>query len=178
MWRTAQHGKDEVLRLIHSYIADFSIPGETQAKLKEGIASTVEALALEMGTLQALECELENLGVERFSLPQADGRVVTWLTLPPETFSARLLKLANVKQPTPKLREEVLTLHQKYRSRQVSLLIRQLELEKNLAVLVEEAYRLTPEDRELLRSTRPVRDPLDILEVKIRGGQQEVLADE
>src|SRR5439155_11463085 len=59
-----------------------SIPGETQAKLQEGIASTVAALALEMGTLQALECEVENLGVERFSFPQADGRLVTWLTLP------------------------------------------------------------------------------------------------
>ena len=179
MWRTAQHGKDEVLRLIHSYIADFSIPGGVQAKLKEGIASTVAALALEMGTLQALKGEVENLGVERFSLPQADGRVVTWLTLPPETFSARLLKLAKVKQPTPKLREDVLTLHQIYRCRQVSLLTRQLELEKKLATLVEEAYGLTPEERELLRSTRPVRDPLDVLEAKIRGGhQEEVHADE
>lgn len=37
--------------------------------------------------------------------------------------------------------------------------------------LVEDAYGLTPEERALLRSTRPVRDPLDVLESKIRGGE-------
>jgi hypothetical protein len=38
-----------------------------------------------------------------------------------------------------------------------------------LAVRVEDAYGLDAEERALLRSTRPVRDPLDVLEAKIRG---------
>jgi hypothetical protein len=58
----------------------------------------------------------------------------------------------------------------KARARQVELLTRQLELEKRLATLVEDAYGLTPEERDLLHRTRPVRDPIDVLEARIRGG--------
>jgi hypothetical protein len=64
------------------------------------------------------------------------------------------------------------------RTRQVELLSHQLELETKLAVSVEDAYGLTPEERVLLRSTRPIRDPLDVLEAKIRGGQLEALVAE
>ena len=42
---------------------------------------------------------------------------------------------------------------QTHRKRQVDLLTRQLELEKKLAGLVEDAYALTPEERSLLRSS-------------------------
>jgi hypothetical protein len=62
---------------------------------------------------------------------------------------------------------------QKHRKRQVGLLTRQLEHEQTLAGLVEDAYGLTPEERALLRSTRPVRDPLDVLEMRIRGGGED-----
>jgi hypothetical protein len=55
----------------------------------------------------------------------------------------------------------------------VELLTRQLDLERRLAVLVEDAYGLTPEERELLHSTRPIRDPLDVLQAKIRGQVEE-----
>ena len=51
----------------------------------------------------------------------------------------------------------------------MELLTRQLDLERKLAALVEDAYGLTPEERTLLRSTRPIRDPLDVLEAKIQG---------
>jgi hypothetical protein len=43
---------------------------------------------------------------------------------------------------------------------------------------VEDVYGLTPEERKLLRTTRPVRDPLDVLEAKIRGKESEQVADE
>jgi hypothetical protein len=46
---------------------------------------------------------------------------------------------------------------------------RQSDFEKRLASLVEDAYGLTAEERVLLRSTRPIRDPIDVLEAKIRG---------
>jgi hypothetical protein len=103
--------------------------------------------------------------------------VVTWLILPPNTFSTRLLKLTGIKHPTPKVATEVRSFHQHQRSRQVELLTRQLALERTLASRVEDAYGLDPEERALLRSTRPVRDPLDVLEAKIRGGE-DIEADE
>ena len=52
---------------------------------------------------------------------------------------------------------------------QVELLTRQLDLERKLASLVEDAYGSTPEERPCLRSTRPIHDPLDVLEAKIQG---------
>jgi hypothetical protein len=38
-----------------------------------------------------------------------------------------------------------------------------------VATLVEVAYGLTAEERQLLRDTRPIRDPIDVLEAKIAG---------
>lgn len=59
------------------------------------------------------------------------------------------------------------------------MLGRQLELERKLAVLVEDAYSLTPEERTLLLSTQPIRDPLDGLEAKIRWvGEQDKAAED
>jgi hypothetical protein len=47
------------------------------------------------------------------------------------------------------------------------LLAEQLRLEEQLAVLVEDVYELTDEERKLVRATRPVRDPLDVLNVAL-----------
>jgi hypothetical protein len=104
-----------------------------------------------------------------FGLPEADERVLDWLSVSGEFFVTRSLRFAGVKQPTTKLKEELAAFHLKHRTRQVELLTRQLELEKQLAALVEDAYDLTPDERALLRATRPVRDPIDVLEAKIRG---------
>lgn len=46
---------------------------------------------------------------------------------------------------------------------------RQLDVERKLASLVEVAYGLTDDEIALLRETRPIRDPLDVLEAKIAG---------
>jgi hypothetical protein len=61
-------------------------------------------------------------------------------------------------------------LHEKSQGRHRALLLGQLELEQKLASLVEDAYRLTLDERQLLRSTRPIRDPLDVIEARIQGG--------
>lgn len=126
-----------------------------------------------MVTLQTFEQEVESHASERFAIEELDGKVVAWLSLTLDTFSARLRKLGGIKNPTSKLLDEIATFHEMHRSRQVAMLTRQLELERRLASLVEDAYGLTPDERSLLRSTRPVRDPLDVLEAKIRGGQRE-----
>ena len=169
MWRTAQHGKDEVLRLFTEYVENLPIPMMTErdgAALSECVNTAIEIA----DEARIFEAETISDACDRFSLPEADGRVVSWLPLPVDSFVDRLLKLAGMKQPTPKVREEVAILHKRQRQRQIELLTRQLKLEKRLAGLVEDAYALTHEEKELLRSTRPVRDPIDVLEAKIRGG--------
>ena len=42
-------------------------------------------------------------------------------------------------------------------------------LERDVARLVEDAYGLSREERQLMHETRPIRDPLDVLEAKIAG---------
>jgi len=60
-------------------------------------------------------------------------------------------------------------MHSGFRMDQQRLLSRQLTLERELSTLVESAYGLTEEERSMVRSTRPPRDPLDVLEAKIEG---------
>jgi hypothetical protein len=43
----------------------------------------------------------------------------------------------------------------------------QMRVEEELATLVEEVYELTAEERKLLRATRPVRDPIDVLKASL-----------
>lgn len=75
----------------------------------------------------------------------------------------------NVGDPSAALVARMQSFQQQARSRQVELLTRQLALEKRLATLVEDAYALTTEERLLLRSTRPIRDPIDVLETRTQG---------
>jgi hypothetical protein len=53
------------------------------------------------------------------------------------------------------------------------LLAEQLRLEQELAVLVEDVYGLTAEERDLLSATRPVRDPIDVLLKMLAGHEVE-----
>jgi hypothetical protein len=124
-----------------------------------------------MASLQAFEDEVERLASRRFALPDTDGKVASWLPFPPDRFASRVLKLAGLREPSTRLVEDIGAFHQQNRARQAELLTRQLALERKVAALVQDAYGLTPDERALLRSTRPVRDPLDVLEARIRGGE-------
>lgn len=86
-------------------------------------------------------------------------------------FASRQGINGQYRRPATALVSQMPSFRHEARSRQVALLSRQLELEKGLASLVEDAYRLITEERDLLRSTRPTRDPIDVLEAKIRGGE-------
>jgi hypothetical protein len=55
------------------------------------------------------------------------------------------------------------------RSAITRLLAEQLKLEEKLAVLVEDLYELTAEERKFLRATRPIRGPLDVIKAGLRG---------
>jgi hypothetical protein len=171
MWRTAQHGKDEVLRLFTDFVVTLPIPS-ARPEVADSLRDIVEQAVAQQREIQGFDAEFVDTATNCFSLPERDTRLVSWLPLQPDTFSSRLLRLANARQPTPKLREEVAGFQRTYRTRQVKLLTRLFEVERKLAVLVEDAYGLTPEERALLRSTRPVRDPLDVMEAKIQGGRE------
>ncbi len=172
MTRVLPHMKDEALSPAAFMMEHVHITTGAAAQA-EAIERKVKQLLDLADQVHALERQAVDVGQRRFSLRETDDRIVAWLSLPTDTFVARFLKLVGVKQPTPKLRDEIAAFQLEYRTRQIKLLTCQLDLERKLAGLVEDAYGLTSEDRELLRSTRPVRDPLDVLEGKIRGRVEE-----
>ena len=168
MWRTAQHGKDEVLRLIRDYTEGFPIP-EALPEVLDGILATLEEVTNHAGLFGEFE---ERLGE---SLRPTLGRRVDlaqWsaaLSSDPEKFSEKIAKAIDVKRLPAADSLRLGGIQTTHRQEQIGLLTRQLDLEKRLAILVADAYGLTREERKLLRDTRPPRDPLDVLEAKIRG---------
>jgi Eco57I restriction-modification methylase len=168
MWRTAQHDKDETLRLFTDFVVTIPIP-QVPRSAAQAIESLVKTAEKTTEATQAFEVETLESASATFSVPPSETKIISWLSLPADVFATRLFRLAEIKKPTPKMADEVANFHQQARARQVELLTRQLDLERKLAALVEDAYGLDAEDRALLRASRPVRDPLDVLEAKIRG---------
>jgi hypothetical protein len=173
--RVLPHMKDEALSPALFMMEHVRI---AVGSAKQAIRDAVTPLLDVAEAIYAWEHEVLHESQRRFSLPNPDGKVVSWLPLSSDTFSTRLLKLMGLKQPPPKVAEEIRSFHREQRDRQVELLTKQLGLERTLAALVEDAYGLDAEERALLRSTRPVRDPLDVLEARIRGGAETAAADD
>ena len=170
--RVLPHMKDEALSPAIFLMENLHVPAGTAAQM-QSLQGPVKLFLELSGQNHALEVELADDAAGRFSTPADDATLASYLPRTAEAFTTRVLKLAGVKQPAAKVAEEVAAFHRQYRTRQIELLSRQLELERKLAMLVEDAYGLTPEERALLRSTRPVRDPLDVLESRIRGSADE-----
>lgn len=140
---------------------------ETTALLHE----TVQSLLNAVENIACVENEFTSELRRMTEINESRNALVQCLGLPPEEFSSRLEKLQ--KKASQSTRTAAINLQQKMQKRRLELVLRQLDMEKKLASLVEDAYGLTPEERALLRSTRPVRDPLDVFEAKIRRGSEE-----
>ncbi len=171
MWRTAQHGKDEVLRLIKSYVTDFPIP--VKSSVDDEIASVVASLREQTHRIHAWEEDCVE-AFSKFGVAADVDRVIDWLPLSEETFVTRATRL--LENTSTATRPPLVRFQAKYRAEQLELLNRKLVLEREVARLVEDAYGLTPEERQLLHATRPIRDPLDVLESKIAGRAEDVVA--
>jgi hypothetical protein len=172
MWwqltRVLPHMKDEALNPAGYMMENVRVAvGAEQAA--NDIRETALALLSETNRLHEWESEVFESLRRRLDVAEPDDRVFTWLTVAADTFISRLSKLAEIPRPSAALASQMSSFQQEARRRQVGLLTRQLELEKRLAALVEDAYGLTAEERALLRSTRPIRDPIDVLEARIRG---------
>jgi hypothetical protein len=135
------------------------------ARIREAVEPLVE-LADE---LHAWEQETLTAARRQFEIEDADDRLLSWLSLPADTFMNRISKLSAASRAGPSRNDAIAGFQRTARAWQLAQLSRQIELERRLASLVEDACGLTSEERELLRATRPVRDPVEVLEAKIRG---------
>jgi len=171
MWwvltRTLPHMKDEALSPAGFIMENLRVvvPG---GNLRDRIVSITEHLykhsehyhAWEGDTLASLQ---EVVGRETL-----DDRCLTWLRRPATDF-VRMMRTRMKCSVTPALETRLAKLHEKMASELGSFLLEQLNQEKRLAGLVEDAYGLTLEERLLLHNTRPVRDPIDVLEARLKG---------
>ena len=167
MWRTFPHMKDEAFSIDGNCIERIPVPplgGETQCVIQAKCDQIVR------GAERQLEWEQATLtrAAELTGTDKTDERVLGWLRRSDDDF-VRLVHKASGRQFSAGAITALREFRQKSREELAHLLSEQLRIEERLAALVEKAYGLTPEERRLLRNTRPIRDPIDVLESRIAG---------
>lgn len=165
--RILPHMKDEALSPSGYLMEDIRIATGSDA-IKGGIRSRVDALVELSGEVHNWEAATASMVRSQFDL-ETDRRLFAWLALPTETFTQRIANFVTDQKLSGKTTATLASFQRRSRAEQVALLTRQLDLERQLATLVEDAFALTPDERTLLHATRPIRDPLDVLEARIRG---------
>ena len=99
----------------------------------------------------------------------ADRRTLNWLRRSDEEFTG-IVERSSAGPISTAAKRELVALKNRSGAAIARLLTEQFRLEEELAVLVEDVYELDAEERELLRATRPVRDPLDVLKGSLGAG--------
>jgi hypothetical protein len=172
MWwyltRTLPHMKDEALCPAGFLMEDVPMTTGSSEQGAE-MRGAVKKLIRLADAFHELREEITTKACKAVGLGEPDDRVFGWMTEAPEVFNARLAKLAGHKRMPDELATKATAIHTRGRARQVELLTSQLDLEKRVALLAEEAFGLTNEERQLLHSTKPVRDPIEVLSAKIGG---------
>ncbi len=167
MWRVFPHMKDEALSIDGECIELLPVAPTSNGSL---IHDVVQKLLRTVENVSSTENDFVGELERTAAINGSRNALVQCLGLTPEECRSRLERIErNLPQATL---TAAVNLQQRLRKRHRDLLHGQLELERTLASLVEDAYGLTADERELLRSTRPVRDPLDVLEAKLRGSQE------
>ena len=146
MWwqlsRVLPHMKDEALCPASFVMESVHIP-QASKRIAEEIEPRAQALLELSECTRAWEAEALEVACDLLTDSQGDRRILSWLPLSTDVFTTRILKLSDLKNPSRKLLADIVEFQQRHRARQVEMLSRQLEIEKRLAVLAEDAYGLT-----------------------------------
>ncbi|MBV9121945.1 MAG: Eco57I restriction-modification methylase domain-containing protein [Planctomycetes bacterium] len=167
MYRSFPHKKDEAIAMDSAVVATLPLPPDLAG---DALRDRAERLLENVAARKEWEATVLAKATREFGVPENEPKLLSWLALPSDEFTTRIQAIQDGPKLTGALLQKLGRFHLEARSREVEFFVQQLELEQTLAGLVEDAYGLTSEERELMRSTRPVRDPLDVLEAKIRGG--------
>lgn len=159
MWRHAQHGKDEALRLIYSFIETLPIAEATEVTREAVTQRVQDLLEITRGRHTALKDLHDWLQVE-FGIEKPGQR----LGAPHEMGSDEFVEEVKKRRPgkSKVSSAELRRLRDEYQSAVVPMRAearRALTLEREISDLVNEAYGLTPEEVDLLWRTAPPRMP-------------------
>jgi type I restriction-modification system DNA methylase subunit len=159
-WRSAQHGKDEALRLFSSYMRIFPVPMPDR-ELRESATKLVEKLCASTNVIQVVRrAILDWLRVEH-NIEKAGLKLQSPTELDSDAFVAEVKRVRGKKNPLSaaalkSLRDEYTRTIDPARAEAAEA----LRLERQLSDLVNEAYGLTPEEVALMWQTAPPRMPL------------------
>ena len=160
LWRNAQHGKDEALRLFSSFMMTLPIAEPTPAIRTEVEEHVAEALELTSAAQSASRELLDWLRVE-FGIEKPGQHLADYERLTGDDFAAEVRKRRpkGSRRLTPKAVAEVASVHNQCADPERVRAARLRILEQRIAELVNQAYRLSTEDMELLWRTAPPRMP-------------------
>jgi hypothetical protein len=159
LWRTAQHAKDEALRMFGEYLVTVPIPVPS-AELRDHTALAVtqsieQTRAIQLAKADVLDVLRLRYGVERFGQKLED-----FDQLGSEDFLREASRRFDKKKPVPlSALRELRTLFDTEVPGILAQRSKLLALEKQIAAAVHAAYQLTPEDLAVMKETQPPRMP-------------------
>jgi hypothetical protein len=158
-WRNAMHGKDEALRFIKDYVRTLPIPKPTEKQ--QSIAETSVRKLMEFTQIQHATrgTVLDWLHVEH-NIEKPSLKLQKPLGLNSDAFVAEVKRIRGKNHPLSvtalkSLRDEHARTIEPARAQAAE----ELNLERQLSDLVNEAYGLTPDEVALLWQTAPPRMP-------------------
>jgi hypothetical protein len=160
LWRHAQHGKDEALRLFNSFTTTLPIAEPTPQLRTEAEERVASLLALSQGSQDQARELLNWLRLE-LGVTQPGQRLAAFADLTGDDFVAEVRKRRPKGAPrlTPKAITELIATHRHYADPERARAAQVRTLERRLSDLVNQAYRLTTDEIDLLWRTAPPRMP-------------------
>jgi hypothetical protein len=160
MWRNAQHGKDEALRLIHSFMTTLPIAEPTAEARTQAEAGVTQLIELSRESQQKSGELLDWLRVE-FALDAPGQRLEAYVRLTGDEFVAEVRKRRPKGAPrlTPKAIAELAETHRHYADAERHRAASVQKLERELSAIVNRCYGLTDAEIDLLWRTAPPRMP-------------------
>ncbi|HQU46626.1 MAG TPA: Eco57I restriction-modification methylase domain-containing protein [Pirellulales bacterium] len=161
-WRSAQHGKDEALRLFTAYVEQFRIPSATAAQRDEAMVASNRLIQICEQRQSVRRTLLDWLRVEH-EIEKPSQKLQSPFDLDSDAFVSEVKKARARKNPLSaaglrSLRDE----HERTIEPARRLAAEALSLEHCLSDLVNAAYGLTPDEVALMWSTAPPRMPFTV----------------
>ena len=160
LWRTAQHAKDEALRMFSDYLVTVPISSPSQEQLDLALPAIEQSVALTTDIQSACAGVLDLLRMEyEVSEP---GRVLSdFARLGSDDFVREVKKRRDKTAPALSVAalKALRALHDSEVPAVQEKRAQLLQHEHTLATAVHAAYQLTEEDLSLLRATQPPRMP-------------------
>jgi hypothetical protein len=159
-WRSAQHGKDEALRLFSAYMRTFPIPVPRDDARDSTVQLSNRLCELSGEIQQTRRSTLDWLRVEH-AVEKASLKLQSPTDLDSDAFVAEVKRIRGKKNPLSAA--ALKSLRDEYARTIVpaqALVAEAAQLERRISDAVNAAYGLTPDEIDLMWSTAPPRMPL------------------